>query len=370
MGGSGLHDVTGMMTVQDQTVFEELNEKRLEQYAALSRTEYQDAPVCSRAHLEWKYLHNPFGRSCGINHYRDGKLVGRISYQQRDFLVDGRRVRGANLVDLLVHPDYRNLGIFLQLAAMPFGGRGIPGIAFGIMLPNPVSLPLYRGLLRLRPIGRLPVSAYPIRFPKLAARALGWSAYPFSAIMEAIYPRAPAGRSLGMRFSTDPPQPADYDAMLGRWAPGRRVWGDRSWSWHRWRFFEDPARRYVVTYHYRGDTLMGYTACRLQTTEGLNAYFVVDVLTTLDQPKLLRAVQQRIIAEATAQSADLAMVIATDLEEPGRSLTRFPFLRVPERVLPTAVELFVLDYHLTAADQTILQDIRNWHVTLADFDIF
>ena len=140
-----------------------LNIKIIKKYSLLSKTEYsENNPISKEEHLIWKYLNNPIGLSYGINGYCESKLIARISYQNKNFIFKNRIIKGANLCDLLIHKENRKLENFVKIANPFFINKEIPGSDLSIMLPNEISINIYKKILNLKPIGSLELRAIPI----------------------------------------------------------------------------------------------------------------------------------------------------------------------------------------------------------------
>ena len=135
----------------------------IKKYSFLSQAEYpKNNPITLEKHLRWKYLNNPEGLSFAINGYYKDKLIARISYQKKKFIFKNEIIKGANLCDLLIHKNFRKLDNLLQLTNQFFVKKDIPGSNVSIMLPNEISINIYKKILNLKPIGHLELRVIPI----------------------------------------------------------------------------------------------------------------------------------------------------------------------------------------------------------------
>jgi len=353
---------------------EELNEKIVEMYAALSRLEYSNLPICEEEHLVWKYLKNPFGGSRGVHAYEGAQLIGRLSYQKRDFDYQGSVIRGANLSDLLVHPKKRSLPIFLELTRLFFGGETVSDLDFSMMIPNGIALPLYKKILGLVPCGKMPVYVLPLNLGKLLSSRWGNAMLPAGKLLGKSFQWISKGKKRTiLEFRDHLPSHEDYVRMIRRWQSPCMISGSRNYRWHRWRFFEDTMRQYEVLYHYLDNELRGYTVTRILQTEGLYVLAVIDFVSTLRQGRLISEIQREIFSRAQGVEADMVLSMHTDSAEGLKEFSQFPFLRVPNYLLPMPIEFFVLPYSnkkMLPGPGWDLSVFNNWYLTLADFDIY
>ena len=140
-----------------------INNQIIKKYILLSQTEYSNKnPISQENHLRWKYLENPEGFSYGINGYCEDKLIARISYQKEKIFLKNKIIKGANLCDLLIHKNNRKLDNFLKLTSQFFIRKDIPESELSIMIPNEISINIYKKILNLNPIGSLELRVIPI----------------------------------------------------------------------------------------------------------------------------------------------------------------------------------------------------------------
>ena len=145
------------------TVIKEIiNIPIIKKYKILSQSQYPTHnPITLAEHLKWKYLNNPLGLSYGIHGYCENKLIARISYQKKNFIFNNKIIEGSNLCDLLIHQNNRNLENFLKLTRPFFIKKDIPESKISIMLPNEISINIYKKILNLKPIGTFELRLIP-----------------------------------------------------------------------------------------------------------------------------------------------------------------------------------------------------------------
>ena len=89
-------------------------------------------------------------------------MIARISYQKKNFFLKNKIIKGANLCDLLIHKNNRKLDNFLKLTNQFFIRKDIPDSNVSIMLPNEISINIYKKILNLNPIGALELRVIPL----------------------------------------------------------------------------------------------------------------------------------------------------------------------------------------------------------------
>jgi len=104
--------------------------------------EFNDRKI-TLEHWKWKFIETPFGKAIIKLMFDGEKLIGHrgampmvVSIQDRDF-------PSAQIVNTLTHPDYRRLGISTHLAQAICEAAKEQRIKFIYNFPNPDSYPLY-----------------------------------------------------------------------------------------------------------------------------------------------------------------------------------------------------------------------------------
>jgi hypothetical protein len=87
---------------------------QLERLAPLMRAAF-DLPVAER-HFTWKYLENPSGPGVGFEAVGPEGPVAFYGVIPETYLVRGRRTRVYQPVDNMIHPDYRERGLYRALS--------------------------------------------------------------------------------------------------------------------------------------------------------------------------------------------------------------------------------------------------------------
>jgi hypothetical protein len=350
---------------------ESLTDDFIDGYGDLSRSEYSDVNLCSPEHFRWKHLDNPAGPSLAYNLYSDDRLVGRLVYQKQRFMQNNQAFVGAYLVDLLIHPDYRNIKAFVALMSK---FKEVRGFDFLYLTPGVMSIPLYRRALGLDDLFSLDAYATPLRFGALLQRLLkrrfavvDWIVSGAWRITAKILARC---LDLFSQPSLDetPPTEEDFRSLLTLVEYRDELHGDRSHAFHRWRFFDSPHNQYKVVYLRKRGTLVGYVVTRVMTYEGLKTLFLIDYLCDQNLKGVAHAkVLFYCVLEGQRRGCDILFTLVNAAVGYGRAICRFPLMRVPEKFLPQEVPMFFVDL---TPEKPKTVDRQRFAVTLADLDVF
>lgn len=343
---------------------EEIEERHILPYAELSAAEYGDAPISDPSHLAWKFLRNPQGPSIGI-HLLDGdRIVGRLVAQPRIFVLpDGTQCTAAYFVDLLIHPNFRGMRSLIKLLSGIETMRSRFDVA--LVTPNAMGIQVWQNVVKMREWFQMAVFGAVMRAGNLAG--VGSITSPIRRVMNSLSlflaRAASLAKSAVITLDQQWPDAQSMEDLLNSPAPTPR--GLRSEAFLRWRFRESPIFKYELYFVRKKGKVVGYVATRRATLAGYSCRFIIDAFAAPDlTARDWRSVRSLLIAmEAGESGADAIVIIGRESFGPLRYLARFPFVRVPARVLPQRTPLFG-EYWRERIDG--LQDME---LTLADCDM-
>ena len=357
------------MNKSEFIVFKELiNKEIIEKYILLSQTEYSKKnPVSKKMHLRWKYLQNPSGLSYAINGYFEDKLIARISYQKKNFFFNNKIIEGANLCDLLIHKNNRKLDNFLKLTNQFFIRKDIPESNVSIMIPNETSINIYKKILNLNPIGSLELRVIPfinsIIQKKLNVRIPNFlSEFSYKFIFFIIKYLQYFSKT---EFSSDEVENEEYEKMIKTYYKDNLIQGERSKNWIQWRYSTDSTINYYIEYIFFKNKLIGYFSYRKSDKYGLEIFVIMEIVLIKKNFLIESTIFLRLLSIALKRKCDLILSLRTI--QKSNPLSSFLFPKVPNFLLPTPLELFIITNEEPSSQ---IFDINKWKINMADLDIF
>lgn len=358
-----------MKNINLKIMNELLTNKLILSYAILSRNEYPpNNPVCCEKHLKWKYLDNPLGTSYSINGYYLNKLEGRISYQKKIFLFKNKFYRGANLCDLLIRKELRIFKNFLSLTNQFFISKEIPESDFGIMVPNEISIDLYKNVLKIKPIGKLELRCKPLFFIILkrflgikSTKFLDFFNLKFNSVFEKCL-----NLIFKLKCSPNDIKFEEYSKMINKYYEDELIKGSRTWDWHKWRYNKDSRIKYYVEYIHFRKKLIGYFAYRKIEKSGFNIILIMEIISIKKNFLIDLLILIKLISKAILLKCEFILNLRT--WQRNNALNNFfIFPRIPNFLLKKPIELFLINKK--ELDNEFYQ-IKNWKINMADLDIF
>ena len=311
-------------------------------------------------HFVWKFNENPAGRGINTVAEDSGRIMGHCALMPMPLRIGNEAVRGAQGVDAMVHPDYRNQGLFVALYKACMDRAGAEGIEVLYAIPRHRS-GTYNGCVhRLDWDHPGNIGAW-VRV--LNARSPTLSSFSHSVrIISLGLQFMPIGKSSprGVDIRMERPKENEFltlaDQVASSWPAGAcRI--DHSADWFRWRFDSASQRHYLWFSAYRDGDLKGWAVF------GVNDWGEMPVLDMSGiDAKALEAVTG--MATRRAKELGLAMLLSfTNENNVARALRSCGFFRYG------SMPLIVHSLTPRTLDGNIhLQS--SWHMASEDLDAF
>jgi hypothetical protein len=327
----------------------------------------------------WRYRRLPTGETRVYGLYDEGRLKGYYHAPVYDGWVGERRARIACVQDVAVEGSLRGQGRFRALAEFATADLAGSDIDVIYTFPNERSIHTflkYNGYHRVR---ALPTCVLPVRGGGLLpsrlkgpglVRALDAAT---DRAMRIFTPRGSAEMKLTVRSAGDAAVAGVFAANED--SPRFRI--DRSATYLRWRFEEQPeAKHYVFTADLEradGEAEAGESLAaaifKVDDIFGSRALMLMDFACRPGGGGALRwLISEAIRAEQefSGESVDLAFVAAQSAAM--ASLRRIGFIPVPGVLNPRPLNLLARAGRPQLGATLFEPD--NWRVTLADWDVF
>lgn len=274
-------------------------------------------------HDYWRLLDNPVAPCPAVLAMDGERCAGVYILWPTAMQLGSETVLGAQSMDTMTHPDYRNQGMFVALAQACFDLAAERGFEVLYGFPNPLSYP---GFIRRLNWDHVTDIRHWVRFlrpshhPRLP-RVLG-------GIADATAGMLPSGHTHGLQVALEPPDDASLDALLAEWRERRdlcRVARDRVWL--DWRYAATSGMTYEWITVRRADKVVAAGVWGMRGPSwGAQADGRAKLLETLGADRHgLEAVVATALARARAEGAWL-METMTNVDPVTKLLIRAGFI--------------------------------------------
>lgn len=350
-------------------------EAGIPEHQSVAEKTYDTPEVLDPKHIRWKHLNNPFGPSDAIeirNDSDDMELIGRAFLVRRNFVRgDGTTLAGATVTDLVVRPEHRSA---MRLVDLVKSVKAFSNSKFVIHSSNEISDVFYRNMFKFPVHFSLSSAGCPMRVlrlllnrnvPKvLSVLADGlfspvrWASKTLKAIMNAVtglhLGEMPSGNELAAIH-------AAHHARTGPQFQRDELFVD-------WRYRTGPvSKSNLYGLYHRSRGCIGYIAVRQATVDGLSFIILMDLVTNECLTGAALVWLKATLLQLTIQAdADVAFVMYNGNHPEQSELGNFPFMRIPDSVLPHPTPIFSHRHESVDA----IEGIEKIYFTLTDLDYF
>lgn len=299
----------------------------------------------------------------------EGEIIGMRPLAYSPYTLRGQPLAGALFSAVMVHPNFRRMGVFRSLVNVAVEAAWSHGADFVTTMPNDLS---YLGYIKLswQDPGDRTLLVRPLNLVSLARSKLrpGWLGALIAILPQSVLRvMSPRGfqSSLSVRkveqFDTAADEMAEriaaaYDGLILR----------RDCDWLNWRYGANPLVYYECFEARSGEgDLRGIVVTAVEVRYGIRVGYIVDLIGETDETR-------RVLISAAVRQLEEegAQVVITVMSDPDyiADLCRQGFYRVPKRLSPKRFHTVYLTHPDKAAHLAPMQRIAKWHQTLGDWD--
>jgi GNAT superfamily N-acetyltransferase len=336
-----------------------------------------DSERAAAAYQDWQCGRSPAGAGIVIlaRGVETGRLIGQAVTVPVNVRLSGKvRTAGFSLSPL-ADPGYQDHDIFSGLLRDACALSAEEGIAFSYGLPDQLSYSTFVNKAAFRDIGSVPLLIRPLNPERLALKTtrsvvLGktasiarkiWRTPPLAPPQE-----GPPGLEIAEVGSFDDSFAIFWDRVQHRFP----VMVVREPAYLNWRFVNVPTREYTTFVARSGGQIRGFTVLRIAPLGRFSAGLIVDLVVEASAEG--RAAGRLLIDQAYSYSKDhdldLVASLALRHTDEFRLLRSRGFWVCPKFLQPQPFRLVVRCYDEEASPSRLAYDLRNWFVTMGDYD--
>ncbi len=312
----------------------------------------------------WEFLDGPDGRALIYLVEDKDKIIAHFADIPRRFSVNGESILGTLSLDLMVHPDYRRQGIFLELGN--YAVRRVKKENGYFMTAYPIRLETIQGLKKIgwEEVVELPVLVYPIKFNNILNHYLHFQ--PLSAMAGLItkifyilfFSKKRKMRSEGIEIEKISQWDIQFEHFLKKILSLNQIMGIRDQAFFTWRYFRHPTRTYTIYRAIERGEMKGYIILRKVDLLGFNSAVIVDLLAL--EEEVLRVLVERGMEYSRREGVDLIGFMVPRVHPYYQWLRRCGFIPSFKTFL------FMIYSH---ENRKILFDPQKWYVNWGDTDV-
>ena len=334
-----------------------------------------DSELAAAAYQEWQCQRGPAGAAIAAlgREVETGGLVGQATTVPIHVRLSGKVHTAGLCLNPVVDPGYQDGDISAGLLKEVCALSAQEGIAFSYGFPDQSSYSTFVNKAGFRDIGSVPLLIRPLNPERLASKAthslvLGKTASIARKIWRIPTPPprqdGPPGLEVAEVSSFDDSFAVFWDRIQHRFP----VMVVRNPAYLNWRFADAPTREYMTFVARSDGQIRGFAVLRLAPLGQFSAGLIVDLLVEASAEG--RVAGRLLIDQAYSYSKDHDLDLVASLgvrhTDEFRLLRSRGFRVCPKFLQPQPFRLVVRCHDDEAS--SVAYDLRNWFVTMGDYD--
>ena len=366
------------MTKEEGWVSSRYSPKDAEDCLGLLAKVWGDSELASPAYHDWQCQRGPAGPAIATlaRGVETGRLVGQAVTVPVNVRLSGK-VRTAGLsLNPVVDPGYENGDIFVGLMRDVCAFSAEAGIAYSYGFPDQLAYSKFVNKAGFRDIGSVPLLIRPLNPERLALKTthsavVGKTASVARKIWRTPQPAAspqegPAGLEIAQVGSFDDSFAIFWDRVQHRFP----VMVVRDPAYLNWRFLNAPTREYMTLVARSDEQIRAFTVLRVAPLGPFSAGLIVDLVVEATAEGRLagRLLIDQACSYSREHDLDLVASLALRHTDEFRLLRSRGFWACPKFLQPQPYRLVVRCHDEEASPSRLAYDLRNWFVTMGDYD--
>jgi GNAT superfamily N-acetyltransferase len=329
------------------------------------------------AYHDWQCQRSPAGVGIATlaRGVETGGLLGQVVTIPMHVRLSGK-VRTAGLsLNPVVDPGYQDHDILSGLLRDACALSAEEGIAFSYGLPDQLSYSTFVNKAGFRDIGPVPLLIRPLNPERLALKTTRSAVLGKTASIARKIWRTPAavpsqeglpGLEIAEVGSFDDYFAVFWDRVQHRFP----VMVVRDPAYLNWRFVGVPTREYTTLAAMSGGKIRGFVVLRAAPLGQFSAGLIVDLVVEASAEGRVagRILIDRAYSYSKDRDLDLVATLALRHTDEYRLLRSKGFWACPKFLQPQPFRLVVRCYDEEASPSRLAYDLRNWFVTMGDYD--
>lgn len=318
----------------------------------------------------WKYLKNPVDTTRMWLADHNGKIVGFYPAIPIKMKIKGEIITGSQIVDLMVHPDYRRQGIFLKLSQKALSELGENGVHISYGFPNAEA---YGGHLQSGWFDVCPMQTMikPMRTKRMLEKyianrfLLKLSDVIVAMILKSFYRTKKPPKLPGVTIKKIPGFDNSINTFWEKISYDYEILVVRNKQYLTWRYVDQPNADYSIYVAEEDGEICGYVVLGLKEQRDLLFGYIVDIVVPLDKSNVLHHLVSKAIEELKEKNVDLIFCQMISNRRFYKIFKRngFIYSRNISRRFP-----FIVHMNSNNFSQEYVKDYKHWFVQQGDSD--
>jgi hypothetical protein len=326
------------------------------------------------ARWNWAFKRRHFNPSLITVSEEDKNIVAQYAIRPINMMIDNEVVLCAFSLDTIVHPDYRNQGLFTKLAKYTYEKAAENGISFTYGFPNSNSqYGFFKRLNWTKMVDRIPLFIRILNVKGLLKKKIHNSILlKLSSLLLSNHIRKLKKRhELSASYKIVKIDRFD-DGINMFWQVASkhyRIMSIRDKDALNWRYIENPTEQYDKFVIRTGSgEMLGYIVLKCQNKFGFKVGFIVDILTVDNTDEINDNLIGFSINYFIDAGMDMICCMMLEHIDSVKTLKKHKFMKIPAFLHPQELHFGILR-HTSRCPEHVINELKNWYITWGDYDM-
>lgn len=352
------------------TSFKDFCKNDLGNFILLSKKEYSNQETTSSKHICWKHCSSPFGKSTYVNIKYKNKIIGRTLLQPKKFRIGLKNYKVALVTDLLIDPKYRFPPTnFIKLTK---ACENTGSFDFIYHTSNNITEKFYKKLFKFPQPINMSGYGFPIKISNFINKKIGIKFKPLDLMLfiplkiNYLLLKAISIKT-EVNIVKKVPSNREIKNLISQGVANQCPFFFKNQDILRWRLEKAPLWQATVYSINKGKKNYGYFSARIVNIGTIKFYTIIDFIYSDKLTKLeLFKIKLMQFKMAKKSGSDALFTMLNGKSELGAHAIGYPFLKIPDFMLPHNTPIFVRPIPKSIPSNVI----SGTHITLADLDYF
>ncbi len=319
----------------------------------------------------WQYRTLPSSKSYVFVAKYNGVISGYYHAPIYNFMLNGQEKTVAMVQDVAISERLRGQGIFRRLAEFAHLHFSTENIDFIYTFPNKRSIHNFLKYDKYNKVANIGVYIRPLKTSAIISskiRLFGLEK-PAGFIADTLLNFFKQKKDTGCRVGINKNFSPEIVLLFEQFTSSHKITLLRNEAWLKWRFLEKPNSQHYILSLTNSSKVLAVAIFKADVILGNPALILMDFAFLLNhEASLLQIIQEVAINHKKLLDKNVNLIFACSLHPVIKKLCKIGFIRLPKRFVTR--EFNLLSRTINLQNDEPLKTPENWHITLADWDVF
>jgi len=337
----------------------------------LTEVEAHNEAIYDESYWDWQYEKLPTGKSLIYLAWDCGEIVGYYHVPTYYCSVNGVEKLIGNIQDVAVHPKYRQVGLFRQLAEFANEDLNNSEVDVAYTFPNTKSSRTFLKYNNFSLVSTIPALVRPVKLENILTsrislfgleKVMGWFVQSILNFASGSVSRPGASVEVSIQITDE------IERLFTEYSSSFKVHLTRDKRWLKWRYLDSSRGKHHVLCVREKSELTAVVIFKEDEMLGNPALIVMDFAYLPRHEGSLLFIIDSVIQNKALIDSNFNLIFASSNSTLNTHLKRAGFYSIPSRFNPRVLNLLARNCSDSESEGFLIEN--DWLITLGDWDIF